>query len=476
MYVYNKMRKVLSVLLALVLVVLPAATAVAAPLEEESQSVTRLAGVNRYETAAKIARTTGEIGGRVVVTSGDNYADALSASMLAAPILLVAKDSVPAATEKALEELQPAEVIVVGGEASVSQAVYQAVYATERIAGANRYETNQLVVSRVFNDHAYEQVILVSGENYPDAVTASAVAAGERIPLLLTQRTFLPEGAYALLSGKKVTIIGGSNSVDDSVADFVSGVRISGANRYETAVKVFNQYFNQAGTIVLATGQDYPDALAAGFFAATLKTGIVLGETVSAAGTGRDIVIVSGSGRIPGEFPEFGINLMPIPDPDEELSETLEAPADSENADPSEQPSAPVLPVETVELRAKLAEKVEAAGKLDLSAYHHNQTCQWLNALANGQMVLGNDSATAEELAEALEAIEESFNTWIAPGPWEVSEEEPEALASVTEIYVYPDGSEKWFKVLPDGSKELIGGKTTDGLYFRVVTEEAPHF
>ena len=96
--------------------------------------ITREAGADRYATAQQIAERTyaSPCGDAkvddVVIARGDNFPDALAASYLAgvldAPILLVAPNSVPNETLAALKNLGASGVIVVGGEAAISAEVY----------------------------------------------------------------------------------------------------------------------------------------------------------------------------------------------------------------------------------------------------------------------------------------------------------------------------------------------------------------
>jgi putative cell wall-binding protein len=65
-------------------------------LNSNGISVTRVDGANRYDTAAKIAKTAMSSSTKAYLVSGSNYADALSISSYAAasniPLLLTAKD------------------------------------------------------------------------------------------------------------------------------------------------------------------------------------------------------------------------------------------------------------------------------------------------------------------------------------------------------------------------------------------------
>ncbi len=160
-------------------------------------TVERISGKTRYETAVNIAEEVG-MGDTLYVATGANFADSLSVSPAAAlfadPILLVpATGAVPTVVADYIEANQPDWPIVVGGESAVGPAV-EDLFEEEpvRLAGATRYETNQL-----FNEFALENefllneddVFIATGTNYPDALSGSSLAASYAGPLVLTAKT-----------------------------------------------------------------------------------------------------------------------------------------------------------------------------------------------------------------------------------------------------------------------------------------------
>jgi putative cell wall-binding protein len=88
--------------------------------------VTRVAGTDRYRTAAAVAAAYPSAD-TTYVASGQNWPDALAGAALAGheamPMLLVRKDSVPGATWSALERLEPGRVPVLGGPVAVAETV-----------------------------------------------------------------------------------------------------------------------------------------------------------------------------------------------------------------------------------------------------------------------------------------------------------------------------------------------------------------
>lgn len=213
------------------IVVLGGTTTIAQSVEDELNAgwdaeVTRVAGDDRYETAANLAAMFPADLPVVYLASGENpaYPDALTGSALAgandAPVLLTRKGSIPAATAAALAELNPQTVVVLGGPASVSDEVYAAVGASDRLFGDNRFETAVDVSSNYETD--VPVVYIANGLDYPDALASSALAGSEDVPVLIVSPNSLPgviEAELNRLSPERVVIVGGTNSVSQGVED-----------------------------------------------------------------------------------------------------------------------------------------------------------------------------------------------------------------------------------------------------------------
>lgn len=137
-----------------------------------------------------------------------------------------------------------------------------------RYAGANRYAT----AARVSQDFATGQPLYItSGANYPDALAAAARAGSEGAPLLLTKPGGLPaitERAITRLKPSSVTVVGGTAAIKPAVIKQIRSLtsapvtRVSGSNRYATAANLAKTYPSGVDVVYVATGLDYPDALA----------------------------------------------------------------------------------------------------------------------------------------------------------------------------------------------------------------------
>lgn len=237
--------------------------------------VIRFAGLDRYATATKVSQQFAPGVDTVYVATGVSFPDALAAAAragsLGGPVLLVRPTSVPAATSVELARLDPANLVVVGGTTSVSTLVANQLRAVvpgatfTRHAGANRYETAALVAGDL--DTA-DVVYVATGENFPDALAAASRAGSLDAPVLLVRQGSVPTATaaqLARLTPDRIVILGGPTSVSAAVAGDLGayGVveRIAGANRYETAAKLALTW-DTSQDIFVATGQDWPDALA----------------------------------------------------------------------------------------------------------------------------------------------------------------------------------------------------------------------
>ena len=274
---------------ALALVVVALLPLVAVPTASAA-TVERLAGTDRYSTAAAVSAHAFDSAEVVYVASGESYADALAAAPVAAsasaPVLLTARDSLPAATRTELTRLGPSRIVVVGGSGAVSDAVVESLRSiagsVTRVAGADRYTTATLLTA----DFEPGGVVYVaSGESFADALAGGALAGRVGAPLLLVPKAFLPSSVAAelhRLDASEIVVFGGTGSVSDAVVaslgEHTSGDvrRVSGADRYATSAATSAEATGLAATVVLATGATPYDALAGGAAAAALDAPILL--------------------------------------------------------------------------------------------------------------------------------------------------------------------------------------------------------
>lgn len=252
--------------------------------EDTEVSVQRIGGKNRYETAQLIADRLGSNFEKIIIATGENYPDALAGSLLTEskyPILLTHKNEVSDAVKEMAHEAK--EVIVLGGTNTITSEVEKQLADEDtkvtRIAGKNRYETAAMIAAT----SQTQERILVSGVNYPDAIVGAGLSLQTEVPILLTAPNRLTqETASAMQSHgiKGLTILGGSKAISEDVqaeaAKHLSTLeRIAGADRYATSIEVARRY-SAPKTMILATGEDFPDALTSAPLSGMLDAPILL--------------------------------------------------------------------------------------------------------------------------------------------------------------------------------------------------------
>lgn len=191
--------------------------------------VTRVAGADRFATAARLAELVPNAP-IVYVATGAAFADALVGGAAAAKqhgaLLLTDRDQLPAATADSLKRLRPARIIVLGGTGAISSSVEAALVdlhagTVERIAGSDRYATAAAVTRDAF-EPGVAATFVVTGQSFGDALAATPAAAAAGAPLLLTQPGTLPAVSRSelerLVPGR-IVVVGGPAAVAAAVED-----------------------------------------------------------------------------------------------------------------------------------------------------------------------------------------------------------------------------------------------------------------
>lgn len=209
-------------------------TAQETALKASYPSVQRYGGVDRYDTAAQVAKV--ELPrfqpDKVFIANGTTDADALAAGPIAYargyPILLTKAGSVPDATSAALKDLAVPARVVLGGTTVVSDATYGALGAKERLGGVNRQETATIVAGWAIKNAAFtdKNVALVGSatQNGADALVAASLAGSTGTPVLFVQGGELGQYAEKYLEDHasnldgKGWVFGGTAAVSDKAA------------------------------------------------------------------------------------------------------------------------------------------------------------------------------------------------------------------------------------------------------------------
>lgn len=259
--------------------------------------VARHAGADRIETAAAVSGTLHPEDGQAdaaLLARADEFADALVGAPLAAsaggPLLLTDGDALADAVADELSRTLGEEgtVRLLGGTAALDEAVAEAVadlgYDVERHAGpedTGRFGTAVDIAEAVGEA---DTALVASGEDFPDALAASAVAAAEEWPILLAPASgSLPAVVGDHLADRgydALHLIGGTAAVDDEVAEELAQhaplERVHGADRFATAREVAVTFRAEAEHVALASGGSFPDALAGSVHAASHDAPVLL--------------------------------------------------------------------------------------------------------------------------------------------------------------------------------------------------------
>lgn len=188
-----------------------------------------------------------------------------------------------------------------------------------RISGVDRYATSVAASKSAFADGSVATAVLASGRDFPDALAASGLAGAVGGPVLLTRPDRLPPEVLAELKRlgvRSVVLVGGDAAIQPQVAESLTGAglaveRVSGADRYETAVAVAGRIGRETGSparlTFIARGDDFADALAVAPAAYRRMAPVLLTRPSSLPGSTRaalaadpatEIVVAGGPGAI----------------------------------------------------------------------------------------------------------------------------------------------------------------------------------
>lgn len=248
--------------------------------EQVAVNTFRIYGEDRIKTAVAVSQTGWDEAEYAVIARADDFPDALSAGPLAkkynAPILLTDKNRLNLDVEIELLRLGVKNVFIIGSEAAVSKAVEDRIKSlninVERIGGEDKYDTSVKIAEKL---GITNEVFVATGQNYPDALSISPIAAIKGVPIILVRKNRANDKVLQYLQNinpEKIYLIGGKDVVSiDVVVGFEDRVeRISGQDRYLTNVEIakrFNDIISH-NKVYVATGENFPDALSGSSFAA----------------------------------------------------------------------------------------------------------------------------------------------------------------------------------------------------------------
>ncbi|CAN5385414.1 hypothetical protein BH23ACT9_BH23ACT9_05290 [soil metagenome] len=255
---------------------------------QAGSDIGRINGLTRITTATSLSRHAWPEGSDVVViAAAGTFPDAVAGTPLAAandaPLLLTDRDQLSPATRYEIARLGASRAIVLGGTAAVDSVVVEALevdgLTVQRVAGEDRFATAVAIAAELGQT---DRFVVANGGAFPDALAAGPFAVSDdRAILLVSTDSVPPVVAEALQGATDIVIAGGEAAVDAAVAASLPGTvtRIGGENRYATALG-FAEAAVEAGlgddVVYAVTGENFPDALAAGATAIRADASLVL--------------------------------------------------------------------------------------------------------------------------------------------------------------------------------------------------------
>jgi len=277
-------------------------------------NVVRLGGQTRLDTAVRISSEGWSDGtDNVVLANAYSYPDAMAgvplAAKLDAPILLTKGDAAEETLLSQLRTLSVKNVYILGGELTISSTLADKLtadgYNVVRISGSTRYATAAEIASYIIDTLGGNptEVFIASGTNFPDALSVSSAAGVLGQPILYAD-------ANGQLSGEELSVIsnsdissavvlGGELAIPTTVSEVLESAgitsvnRLSGPDRYQTSLAINNHYNDilTGSDIAIASGENFPDALSGGAFAAKKAIPVVLMNNIRNVDGAYDYVV-----------------------------------------------------------------------------------------------------------------------------------------------------------------------------------------
>jgi hypothetical protein len=185
--------------------------------------VQRVFGADRYDTAVEVARRVSLLPpSDVLIVSGTNFADAMVAGpvagRLSSPVLLSSPTGLSPSTRAYLAVVPTTRRVVIGGVAAVGEVAASQAGTSDRVAGADRYETSVRVAQRWMGDAS--ALSFATGSSFQDALAGAPWSAHESMPLVLLSpspstvvRSYVKSTLGNLSSS---TVYGGTQSLSDT--------------------------------------------------------------------------------------------------------------------------------------------------------------------------------------------------------------------------------------------------------------------
>lgn len=285
-------------------------------------SFTRVGGNDRIETSIDISKLNWtKNSDEVIIAYAYDFPDSLCAVPLAkmykAPILLCDKDNLDADMVNEIKRLSPKRITIIGGDGAISDTIknqLSSIASVERIGGRDRYETSVLIAQKLSN---VTKVVVATGHDFPDALSAASIAGMKGMPILLSDKDSVPDVVSQYIAKKNINsayIVGGVGVLSENIdKHFSNSTRLAGSNRYETNMKILEAFKSDLdlSKVYFATADgnnSFADALAGADVAALNSAPLILtGQSISQAAidfisknieSGAKVVVFGGTGAV----------------------------------------------------------------------------------------------------------------------------------------------------------------------------------
>ncbi len=261
----------------------------------KNSKVERISGNDRINTAIEVSKKLfKEKANKIVLANQNNFSDVLTAAPYAkasnASLLYISSNEINKDVMSEIARLKTKEIVIIGGNKSVNAGLEKALkenkFNVKRIAGADRYETSAKIALEL-TQKPTDALEIASGENFADALSLNNAAQKDYAPILLVRKDVISKSVEDVIKSSNATMVniaGGKNSVSEKVANQIKKDlklkdinRMGGADRYETNL-IIAKYANATKSAVVASGENFADALVSAPFAAKKQGTVILTE------------------------------------------------------------------------------------------------------------------------------------------------------------------------------------------------------
>lgn len=327
-------------------IVMATMVSTAAMSTSKASEINRIAGADRYKTSVELSKKVYTKADKAIIANGENFADALCAGVISgkakSPLLLSKPENISDEAVNELKRLGVKEILIAGGENSVSKSVEEKLakdYKINRIAGADRYKTSVELAKYIKDNFGLESIGIANGEKFADALAATPYMNAKNGAIILSNGTDLDKDAEALIENKPITVFGGENSVSAKVADRYKAKRIAGADRYETAMNIAKEIDPSNSRFVVVNGNIFSDALSSSALAMSMGAPIVFDSSSTinkiSSNPSAKVIVVGGENSVSND------TLKKIEKGDKEKVETNSTSSGSSRRHHSSSSSAP---------------------------------------------------------------------------------------------------------------------------------------